>query len=72
MARWREQARMTLLARFAEYLQRDESAVIAALETPWSNGPVEGQVHRLKLIKRQGYGRAKFDLLKQRVLQQAA
>jgi transposase len=69
---WREQARTTLLARFAEHLGRDEAAVIAALETPWSNGPVEGQVHRLKLIKRQGYGRAHFDLLKQRVLHQAA
>jgi len=35
---------------------------------PWSNGPVEGQVNRLKLIKRSMYGRAKFDLLRQRVL----
>jgi|SRR3954468_10813973 len=68
---WRERAQTTLLARFAAHLRRDESAVMAALETPWSNGPVEGQVHRLKLIKRQGYGRAKFDLLKQRVLHKA-
>lgn len=35
---------------------------------PWSNGPVEGQVNRLKLIKRSMYGRASFDLLRQRVL----
>ena len=38
---------------------------------PWSNGPVEGQVNRLKLIKRSMYGRAKFDLLRQRVLHAA-
>jgi transposase len=41
---WLEQARGTLLARFAAHLRRDEPAVVAALETPWSNGPVEGQV----------------------------
>ncbi|KAB7781851.1 Mobile element protein [Methylorubrum populi] len=40
----------------------------AAIVEPWSNGPVEGQVNRLKLIKRSMYGRAKFDLLRQRVL----
>lgn len=34
----------------------------------WSNGPVEGFVHKLKLLKRQGYGRAGFDLLKARML----
>jgi len=38
--------------------------VTAALHLPWSNGPVEGQVYRLKLIKRQMYGRASFDLLR--------
>ena len=40
------------------------TAVEAALTLPWSNGPVEGHVHRLKLIKRQIYGRASFDLLR--------
>jgi transposase len=59
------------LRRFAAGLKRDHAAVRAALEEPWSNGPVEGQVHRLKLIKRQMYGRGKLDLLKLR-LQQAA
>ncbi len=49
-------------------LTRDRDAVEAALHLPWSNGPVEGQVHRLKLIKRQMYGRASFDLLRLRVL----
>ncbi|MEO2091286.1 MAG: transposase, partial [Gemmataceae bacterium] len=43
-------------------------AVIAALTTRWSNGPVEGQVGRLKAIKRQMYGRANLDLLAARVL----
>ena len=51
---------------------RDKEAVQAALSLPWSNGPVEGQVHRLKLIKRQMYGRASFDLLTLRVLQRAS
>ena len=56
------------LARFAAGLRADEAAVIAALTTPWSNGPVEGQVGRLKAIKRQMYGRANLDLLAARVL----
>jgi hypothetical protein len=43
-------------------------ACAARMQLPWSSGHVEGQVHRLKLIKRQMYGRAKFDLLRQRVL----
>jgi transposase len=53
---------------FATGLQSDYAAVKAALTTDWSNGQVEGQVNRLKLIKRQMYGRAKFDLLRKRVL----
>lgn len=56
------------LARFAVGLRADEAAVIAALTTEWSNGPVEGQVGRLKAIKRQMYGRANLDLLAARVL----
>lgn len=44
----------------------------AALATEWSNGQTEGQVTRLKLVKRQMYGRAKFDLLRWRVLHRAA
>ena len=69
---WKKQAANTLLAPFMAHLRRDEFAVMAALKMPWSNGQVEGQVHRLKLIKRQAYGRASFDLLKQRVLYRAA
>jgi transposase len=45
--------------------------VLAALNLPWSNGQVEGQVHRLKLLKRQMYGLAGFDLLRLRVLNAA-
>ena len=56
------------LVRFAFGLQKDLSAVLAAVETPWSNGQVEGQVNRLKTIKRQMYGRAGFGLLRSRVL----
>ena len=44
------------------------AAVQAAIETQWSNGQVEGQVNRLKTIKRLLYGRAKFDLLRAKVL----
>ena len=54
--------------RFAAGLERDGAAVRAALRLPYSNGQVEGQVNRLKLIKRMAYGRTKFDLLRQRVL----
>jgi transposase len=61
----------TALRGFASSLLRDQHAVEAALTLPWSNGPVEGHVHRLKLIKRQIYGRASFDLLRLRVLHQA-
>jgi transposase len=52
---------------FAAGLRTDEAAVSSALTEPWSNGQVEGQVNRLKLIKRQGYGRAGFKLLRARV-----
>jgi transposase len=55
-------------AALANGIRADRAAVEAALVLPWSTGPVEGHVHRLKLIKRQGYGRAKLDLLRQRVL----
>jgi transposase len=56
------------LARFAASLQKDLSAVLAAVETCWSNGQVEGQINRLKALKRQMYGRAGFTLLRARVL----
>jgi len=56
------------LRRFALGLRQDYAAVRGALEYPWSQGQTEGQVNRLKQIKRQMYGRAKFDLLRLRVL----
>jgi transposase len=56
------------LARFAEGIRQDEAAVGMAITGPWSNGPVEGQVNRLKAIKRQMYGRAGFPLLRARVI----
>lgn len=53
---------------FVVGLRRDLAAVQASLTYEWSNGQVEGQVNRLKTIKRVMYGRANFDLLRQRVL----
>jgi transposase len=53
---------------FANGIKQDIAAVTNALFLPWSNGQTEGQVNRLKLIKRQMYGRANFDLLRRRVL----
>jgi transposase len=56
------------LVRFANGLRKDLNAVIAAVETSWSNGQTEGQINRLKAIKRQMYGRAGFPLLRARVV----
>jgi transposase len=56
------------LQTFAAGLQQDYDAVYPALREPWSTGPVEGHVNRVKRIKRQMFGRANFDLLRQRVL----
>jgi transposase len=59
------------LARFAQGLQDDLGAITTGLTLEWNNGVTEGQIHRLKLVKRQGYGRNGFALLRQRVLQAA-
>jgi transposase len=56
------------LARFARKVRTDLAAVQAGLTLRQSSGQTEGHVNRLKLVKRQGYGRAKVDLLRQRVL----
>jgi transposase len=56
------------VVRFAYGLRKDLLAVSAAVESPWSTGQVEGQINRLKMIKRQMYGRAGFHLLRARVL----
>ena len=56
------------LETFTAGLRQDEAAIRAALTMPWSSGQAEGQINKLKLIKRQMYGRAKFDLIRRRVL----
>jgi transposase len=56
------------LRSLATGMERDYAAVEAGLRLPYSTGPVEGNINRLKLIKRSGYGRAGFDLLRIRVL----
>jgi len=71
---WLDQVRKSQileLIRFGKGIERDQTAVQAALTQSYSNGVVEGHVHRLKLIKRQGYGRASFPLLRRRVLSRA-
>lgn len=65
------QAGLPELQSFANGLNRDKAAVLAALSEPWSNGQTEGQVNRLKLVKRSMYGRANFDLLRARVMPMA-
>ena len=68
---WIDQAdtsKITALKSFAHGLFQDLEAIKAALSLEWSNGQTEGQVNRLKTIKRQMYGRANFDLLRKRVL----
>ena len=56
------------LAAFAAGIRRDRAAVAAMLQVTWNNGQLEGQVNRLKTLKRAMFGRANFDLLRQRVL----
>ncbi len=68
---WLTEAENSELRGFAAGLRQDKQAVRAALLLPWSSGQVEGQVTRLKLVKRQGYGRAKLDLLRTRMIQVA-
>jgi transposase len=74
LAAWLERAAASGigdLERFAAKLRNDLAAVQAGLTLRHSNGQTEGHVNRLKLVKRQGYGRAKVDLLRQRVLRAA-
>jgi transposase len=54
--------------RFALGLLPDKEAIRSGLTEEWSNGPTEGHINRLKTLKRQMYGRARFDLLRQRLL----
>jgi transposase len=68
---WLKVAEASQLAPFvslATGLRNDRAAVEAALKLKWSNGPTEGTVTRIKLVKRQGFGRAKLDLLRSRLI----
>src|SRR5436309_34290 len=66
-----EASQIPELRRFAQGLLKDKSAVVAGLTLSYSNGPVEAQVQKLKLVKRSMYGRAKLPLLRQRLLHAA-
>jgi transposase len=71
LAPWLERAETSQLPEFRDFaagLRRDAHAVEAALTQPWSNGQTEGQVTKLKMLKRQMYGRASVPLLRQRML----
>ena len=73
-ARWLEEvdkAGIPELTGFANGLRADRTAVEAGITLPWSQGQTEGQVHRLKMLKRVMYGRGKLDLLKLRLLRTA-
>ena len=65
---WISDATSSLLASFSAGISQDKAAVKAAITSPWSNGQTEGQVNRLKVIKRQMYGRAKVDLIEARLI----
>jgi transposase len=63
-----KQADLPGINRFVNGVISDLDAVTAGLSLPFSSGPVEGNVNRIKMLKRQMYGRASFDLLRKRVL----
>ncbi len=65
---WIDRAKGSLVASFANGVIKDKAAVRAAISSSWSNGQTEGQITKLKLVKRQMYGRAKLDLLEARLL----
>lgn len=65
---WLERACASLVASFANGITKDKAAINAAITTSWSNGQTEGQITKLKLVKRQMYGRAKLDLLQARLI----
>ena len=71
LTRWVGRAKscgVSALQTFAAGVQRDLASIQTALTTGWSNGQTEGHVNKLKLLKRQMYGRARFDLLRRRLL----
>jgi transposase len=71
LAPWLAAATGSEMGSFASGIAADRAAVSAAISEPWSNGQTEGQVTKLKLVKRQMYGRGKVDLLRARLVQAA-
>jgi len=65
---WLQAAKLSLVGSFANGVERDMAAVRNAIISPWSNGQTEGQITRLKLVKRQMYGRGKLDLLQAKLI----
>jgi transposase len=65
---WIERTRASLVASFGNGVVKDEAAVRSAITLPWSNGQTEGQITRLKLVRRQMYGRGNIDLLQARLI----
>jgi transposase len=65
---WISRAQAGLVAAFANGVSKDKAAIEAAIALPWSNGQTEGQICKLKLVKRQMYGRGNLDLLQARVI----
>ena len=65
---WITDAGPSLIASLATGIKKDKDSVRAAIIEPWSNGQTEGQITKLKLVKRQMYGRAKLDLLQARLI----
>jgi transposase len=69
--RWMLRQRLAALKEFAVGLEREISAIKAAFSLEWSNRPVEGVVNKIKLVKRQMFGRASFEVLRRRMLRAA-
>ena len=67
LPRWLEDAKASEMAAFARGLTADLDPVLAALREPWSNGQTEGQINKLKILKRQMFGAAGIDLLRARL-----
>ncbi len=68
LGEWITAAATSLIASFAGGVARDKAAINAGITQPWSNGQTEGQITRLKMVKRQMYGRGKLDLLQARLI----
>jgi transposase len=68
---WINRAIGGLVATFGRSVSKDEEAVRAAIKLPWSNGQTEGQITKLKLVKRQMYGCGTIDFLQARLIRAA-